>query len=90
MTTSPTNPTPDELTCRDVADFIMSYLDNELATSVQKSFSDHLAVCSSCVRYVEHYRRTIEMAKAAGKGIEDVAVPPSVLRAIREARSIAS
>lgn len=87
ITPQPAHVTPaDDMTCRDVAAFLMAYLDGELAVEPRRAFDDHLAQCSSCVRYVEHYRRTVAMAQATGQSIDDVPVPSGVLRAIRQAR----
>ena len=61
-----TNMPPDEMTCRDVAEFLMAYVDGELSASTQQAFNEHLAQCSSCVRYLDHYRRTVAMAQAMG------------------------
>lgn len=77
---------PDELTCRDVAEFLMAYSDGELGADARGAFEAHLAQCSSCVRYVEHYRRTVAMAQAMGREYVSPDAPPGVLRAIREAR----
>ncbi|MFN5946139.1 MAG: anti-sigma factor family protein [Phycisphaerae bacterium] len=81
-----TNMSPDEMTCRDVAEFLMAYVDGDLSTSTQQAFNEHLAQCSSCVRYLDHYRRTVAMAQAMGREITSVDAPPGVLRAIRDAR----
>jgi anti-sigma factor RsiW len=78
---------PADMTCRDVAQFLMAYTEGELAPAAKSSFDAHLAQCSSCVRYVQHYRRTVAMAQASGQSAEELAVPPGVLRAIREART---
>lgn len=81
-----TNMPPDETTCRDVAQFLMAYVDGELSASTQRAFENHLAQCSSCVRYLDHYRRTVALAQASGQDITSIEAPPSVIRAIREAR----
>ena len=81
-----TNMPAEELTCRDVAEFLLAYTEGELATDTRKAFDAHLSQCSSCVRYVEHYRRTVAMAQAVGRTVAGVDAPPGVLRAIREAR----
>lgn len=88
ITLQPAHVSPaDDMTCRDVSAFLMAYLDGELAASARRAFDEHLAQCSSCVRYVEHYQRTVAMAQACGQSADELTVPAGVLRAIRQARS---
>lgn len=77
------------ITCRELIDFIAGYIDNTLAPSARIEFERHLAVCPSCVRYLESYRRTIKLGKMALAPTEDPAsgsVPEGLLQAIRKAR----
>lgn len=75
-----------ELTCRDVADFLMAYLDRELDPPERAAFEAHLAVCDECVRYLRAYERTVRLAKAAGQDPDEARDAPerlvqSILRA---------
>lgn len=82
------------LTCREAIDFIMAYLDNELPASERHEFERHLSVCPSCVHYLDSYRRTVQLGRAAMgvQGDEPAAgkVPEGLLNAIRAARKRAS
>ncbi|MCG3122506.1 MAG: hypothetical protein GIKADHBN_00898 [Phycisphaerales bacterium] len=77
-------------TCREVLDFLMSYLDEELSPDQRHEFDRHLAVCPSCVNYLESYKTAVRLGKAVMVDPEQAAeevVPESLLRAIREART---
>lgn len=66
MTTQPSSSaTPADLTCRDVIDFLLHYVEDELPSQQRKAFDDHLALCAGCVRYLETYKQSIVLAKSA-------------------------
>lgn len=76
------------MTCKDVAEFLMRYVDHELEPGVRQAFEAHLRDCASCVRYLEQYQRTIALMRAAGERDEARATanpPPGLMAAIREA-----
>lgn len=78
-----------ELTCKDVHDFLMAYLDNEVTAQQRQAFEEHLAACSSCVRYVDQYQRTIRLGREAICSSDEPAttqVPAGLIDAIRNAR----
>ena len=77
------------VTCRELVELLADYLDGELAPEVRETFDDHLARCPSCVSYLNSYRTTLAVTKAAFKdpgmaGLDDV--PEDLLRAILAAR----
>lgn len=82
------------ITCREAIDFIMAYLDNELPASERHEFERHLTVCPSCVNYLDSYRRTVQLGRAAmgvqGDQPAAGAVPDGLLKAIRAARKRAT
>jgi anti-sigma factor RsiW len=91
--TSPQHPQPPSrkpyITCREVLDFIMAYLDGELTPDQKHEFERHLGVCPSCVNYLDSYKATIKLGKAAMEKPDEPAtgsVPEGLIRAIREAR----
>lgn len=67
-------------TCRDLIDFLDDYVSDALPAVRREAFDRHLSLCPSCVAYLDSYRETTKMAKAAMVEIEDV--PPEVLTAI--------
>jgi len=66
------------LTCREFIDFIMAWLDGELDSETRRCFAEHLELCPDCVDYLESYRRTVELGKAAWDAPGDAPVPEEV------------
>lgn len=64
------------MTCRELIDFLMAYLDGELPPARRAVFDEHLEICEACQRYLESYRATISLGQAACA--EDDAVPEDV------------
>lgn len=80
--------TKDGPTCRELIDFLMDYLDGELAPRVHELFDEHLAVCGDCRAYLDSYRETVKMAVAVcgeGEGLPDD-VPEDLVEAILKAK----
>lgn len=76
------------LTCRQVLDFVMAYLDGELDAGARREFERHLRVCPSCVNYLESYRQTVRLGKDAGNdSAAEGEFPSGLLRAIQAARA---
>ena len=75
------------MTCRELMDFLMDYLDGNLPPEKEKVFKQHLGICTQCVDYLETYKRTVDAAKVC-RETEDVPedVPEDLIRAILEAR----
>jgi anti-sigma factor RsiW len=77
------------ITCRQLIDFLADYLDGSLPADGRHNFERHLGVCPSCVAYVNSYKQTIAMGKAALAPTDASAsgiVPEGVIQAIRLAR----
>jgi anti-sigma factor RsiW len=77
------------ITCRELADFIDAYLENDLASDEQHSFDAHLRACPACVAYLATYEATIVMSKAAfGRDEDEVPadVPEQLVKAILASR----
>jgi anti-sigma factor RsiW len=78
-----------ELTCREIADFLMAYEDGELSDEVRGEFDAHLAVCPDCVAYLESYRATVALGKQAFADADAAAadqVPEELVQAVLAAR----
>jgi anti-sigma factor RsiW len=80
------------VTCREFVDFVMSYLDGELAADERNRFDAHLAVCPDCVRYLDEYRDTIAVVRLQAGGDDELPgdVPDDLVEAIVAARKPAS
>ena len=70
------------MTCQQLIDFIMSYLDRELPADQRAEFDRHLAVCPPCVNYLRTYERTVLLAKASTNEPVPEEVPESLVQAI--------
>ncbi len=75
------------ITCQQLIDFIMSYLDDELPADQRAEFERHMAACPSCVDYLKTYETTVSLAKTCAQddAVPDE-VPESLVQAILEAR----
>jgi anti-sigma factor RsiW len=77
----------EELTCREVADFVADYRTNELPADTRALFEEHLAECPDCVAYLRSYGDTVRLAKTAyDEGAVQAGVPERLVRAILAAR----
>jgi anti-sigma factor RsiW len=73
------------MTCRELADFLMDYLSEELPAGVREDFDRHLALCPNCVAYLETYRTAVEAGRRAfdeDGSDPETAVPDELVRAI--------
>ena len=76
------------VTCEEVHAFLDDYVGGELAAPRRDEFERHLARCRSCAAYLETYRATVALARAAHRELElAAAVPPELIAAILAARS---
>ena len=77
------------MTCRELADFLMDYLNGDLAADVRGAFDRHLSLCPNCVHYLAGYKATVELGRRAFA--DDAAdastqVPEELVQAILAAR----
>lgn len=63
------------LTCEDVNDFLIDYLDGTLDENMRERFEAHIAKCEQCRRYLEQYRQTVDMVKE----FDEMPEPPDEL-----------
>ena len=71
------------MTCQELLDFLMDYVDGQLPAAQLEVFEQHLQACPPCVHYVDSYRETA----AVGRSIceHDNALPPDVPEALVDA-----
>jgi anti-sigma factor RsiW len=77
------------LTCRELVDFLMAYLDDEISEPVRRAFDAHLAVCKDCVRYLRSYEATVRLGRRAFEAPEAPVpddVPEELVAAILSSR----
>ncbi len=53
------------MTCQEIADYLMQYLEGELTPSQQETFEMHLQECPDCMAYLESYAMTIKASQSA-------------------------
>ena len=78
------------MTCQELSEFLMQYLDGELSEPERASFAKHVELCSSCLAYLQTYRKTVDLGHSIctepGAALtEDV--PEELVQAILAARS---
>ena len=77
------------MTCRELVEFLMEYLDGLLAEPERMCFEEHLGECPDCVAYLATYREAIRLGKeacTAGNDSIPTDVPEELVRAILAAR----
>lgn len=78
------------ITCQEVITFLLEYLAKDLAPEEEREFERHLALCPSCVAYLETYRQTVRLGRIALQR-ELEAAPPELnaelMQAILQARA---
>jgi anti-sigma factor RsiW len=58
------------ITCREVSEFLLAYLDRELDEAAHTEFEQHLQLCPPCEHYLHGYRDTIALVRACTKAGE--------------------
>lgn len=76
------------MTCREVAEFLMDYLDGALLREPLDVFEAHLAVCRECRDYLKSYQVAVELARMTMHSGGDAAnpLPPELIAAVLAAR----
>lgn len=82
------------MTCRELADFIIDYLDGELAVDVREKFERHLTRCPNCRRYIAAYETTVSLGRHAfddqDATAETTGAPEDLIQAILTSRPTGS
>jgi anti-sigma factor RsiW len=77
------------MTCRELVEFLMDYLDGVLPEPERSCFEEHLGECPDCVAYLASYQEAIRLGKEACTAGDD-SIPPDVpedlVRAVLAAR----
>ena len=78
------------MTCRELNEFLLAYLDDALDCERRRTFEEHLAACPPCQAYLESYKATIALGKAAFDPTDESVpanVPEELITAILAARN---
>ena len=73
------------MTCRELADFLVDYLEGSLPEAQRGAFERHLALCPTCVAYLDSYRKTVALASETGDRPCPPPMPEGLVRAILDA-----
>jgi anti-sigma factor RsiW len=80
------------MTCREFVEFLDDYLSGALHTARRSLFDRHLAACPDCRHYLDSYRKTVLLGRAAfceDEGPVPREVPEDLVKAILAARPAA-
>lgn len=72
------------MTCQEITEFLMAYLDGELSDDRRDVFEEHLGECPDCVNYLNSYRETIRLSRNTADAPSEM--PEDLVRAILAAR----
>ena len=74
--------------CKGLEKLIVDFLDDNLPMPQRMLFIEHIGECKHCEDYLQNYRQTIELSKAAlseGKFDEHQKIPDKMIEAIMAA-----
>ncbi len=75
-----------DLTCRELIEFLDSYVADELDAARRAGFESHLAVCGACRDYLAEYERSIALVRALRESPErpaaEAAAPEGLILAV--------
>jgi anti-sigma factor RsiW len=78
------------MNCREFTEFLHEYLFGDLPDEERAAFDAHLAECPWCVAYLDNYRKTVLLEKAAFSlppdGPAPGEAPEELIQAILNAR----
>ncbi len=77
------------MTCKELIDFLMDYIDGELSAGEARHFDEHLGVCPPCAAYLASYRETVRLGKMIcqpEKSALPADMPEDLVQAILRAR----
>jgi anti-sigma factor RsiW len=80
---------PVMLTCRELDEFIVDYLDGRLSRRQRALFDMHIRLCSACSRYLQAYQCSIRLGQKVFEQPDEpvpAAVPEDLVKAILNAR----
>jgi anti-sigma factor RsiW len=79
------------MTCREFADFIAGYADNQLSAGARWAFERHLRECPNCRAYLALYLTTIRLERSLSfdddRAASSCGVPEDLVAAILAARA---
>ncbi|MHC4955748.1 MAG: anti-sigma factor family protein [Planctomycetota bacterium] len=80
------------MTCQELAEFILEYVEGKLAEDARSTFEKHLEMCPSCIEYLKSYKTTQMVLDDLCCECRDEVpreVPEDLIQAILKARKAA-
>jgi anti-sigma factor RsiW len=74
MASNKTHKAPDQITCKQMTDLLLDYLNDRLSPAVKRDLQRHLRICPDCVHFLNTYKKTV----AAARGVHPQEIPPRV------------
>ena len=77
------------MNCREIAEFLIDYVDGDLPEPALATFEAHLRACRDCRNYLDGYRKTIAATKAVmiePPALDVAEMPEQLVSAILAAR----
>lgn len=62
-------------TCKQIADLVYGYVNNQLTPRRKREFEQHLEICPDCISFLRTYQKTVQAT-----GALDVAAMPGKVR----------
>lgn len=81
------------ISCREISEFLLAYLEQELDERERVEFERHLQRCPPCIHYLDGYRETVALVRTCGRAELDPEQrqrhkpPEDLIQAILSARS---
>ena len=75
------------MTCRELVDFLMDYLEGELPEDQRAEFERHMEDCPPCLVYLETYEEAVRLGKDVCRDEEALTeAPEELVQAILQVR----
>jgi len=74
--------------CKSLEKFVVEFLDEQLPEHTRLAFLKHIEECTHCADYLQNYRKTINLSKAAlteNNSTEKAEIPEDLVKAILSA-----
>ena len=81
-----TDPTAQELDCREVVELVTAYLEGTMAPDERRQLDQHLAACEGCQDYLEQMRTVIRVVGRPAVDAVPAETMAGLLRAFRDWR----
>jgi anti-sigma factor RsiW len=75
------------MTCRELIDFLLEYVEERLSAEERERFDTHLRICPDCRTYLDTYGKTVELTRLAADDTIPPEVPEDLIQAILRSRN---